>query len=374
MAAREIRHAGQSRPGGARAADECRCQGDRQQAVSGAELRQSGDAELLSRMLLHEDEKVFVLNKPSGLAVQGGSGVARHIDKMLEAWTNRKGEKPRLVHRLDRDTSGVLVVARSRSAAQSLAEAFRQRETKKTYWALVKGVPRPAEGKVSTYLVKEQTPDGDRMRIAKHGEDGAEHALSYYRVIEQAGQNLAGWRWSPIPAAPTSCASMRSISAIRSSAIRNISESRPELGISGRHAEAAASARPPHRYSPSLGRPAEGDCADAAAHGAKLEPARFRRGQWRPFHRMKLVLFDCDGTLVDSGKLIHEVMARTFLAFGEPRPEPHQTHAIIGLTLDVAIARMLGEHHVDDRIRAMTAHYKDIYSDVREEPGFRKPL
>ena len=134
--------------------------------IAGRELKHSGDGELLARMLLHEDDKVFVLNKPAGLAVQGGSGVSRHIDKMLEAWTSQKGEKPRLVHRLDRDTSGVLVVARTRGAAQKLTAAFRERDTKKTYWSLVKGVPRKHEDRISTWLVKEQTPDGDRRRIA----------------------------------------------------------------------------------------------------------------------------------------------------------------------------------------------------------------
>ncbi len=160
-------------------------------------IRGTEDGDLLSRMLLHEDPKVFVFNKPSGLAVQGGSGVTRNVDDMLEAWRNRKGEKPRLVHRLDRDTSGVLVIARTRLAAMKLSEAFRARETKKTYWALVKGVPRKREDKISTWLVKEQTADGDRMRVAKHGEEGADHAVSFYRVIEQAGQNLAWLEMEP---------------------------------------------------------------------------------------------------------------------------------------------------------------------------------
>ncbi len=165
--------------------------------VSGKDLKHSGDGELLRRMLLHEDDKVFVLNKPAGLAVQGGSGVTRHVDKMLEAWTNKKGEKPRLVHRLDRDTSGVLVIARSRGAAQKLTTAFRERDTKKTYWALVKGVPRKREGKISTWLVKEQTPDGDKMRVCEHGETDADHAISFYRVREQAGQDLAWLEMEP---------------------------------------------------------------------------------------------------------------------------------------------------------------------------------
>lgn len=160
-------------------------------------IRDRGDGEVLSQMLIHEDDKVFVFNKPAGLAVQGGSGVNRHVDGMLEAWRNRKGEKPRLVHRLDRDTSGVLVVARTRLAAVSLGKAFRARETKKIYWALVKGVPKKTEGRISTWLVKEQTPDGDRVRVARHGEPDADHAVSTYRVVEQAGTRLSWLHMEP---------------------------------------------------------------------------------------------------------------------------------------------------------------------------------
>ncbi|WP_439627571.1 HAD-IA family hydrolase [Shinella sp.] len=89
---------------------------------------------------------------------------------------------------------------------------------------------------------------------------------------------------------------------------------------------------------------------------------------------MRLVLFDCDGTLVDSVGLIHEVMARTFVDFGYARPDVAETKAIIGLTLDIAIARMQGKPHVDDEALAMTAHYKAIYGGVRNEPGFQEPL
>ena len=89
---------------------------------------------------------------------------------------------------------------------------------------------------------------------------------------------------------------------------------------------------------------------------------------------MKLVLFDCDGTLVDSGKLIHEVMARTFEKHGYERPHYDATKSIIGLTLDTAIARIMGVEEIDEQIRAMTQHYKDLYSPVRAEPGFQEPL
>lgn len=160
-------------------------------------VRGGEDADVLAQMTLYEDDKVFVFNKPSGLAVQGGSGVTRHVDGMLEALRNKKGEKPRLVHRLDRDTSGVLVVARTRLAAMKLAEAFRGRDAQKTYWALVKGVPKQREGKISSWLVKEPTPEGDKVRIAKHGEDGADHAVSHYRIIEQAAQTLSWLEMEP---------------------------------------------------------------------------------------------------------------------------------------------------------------------------------
>lgn len=89
---------------------------------------------------------------------------------------------------------------------------------------------------------------------------------------------------------------------------------------------------------------------------------------------MKLVLFDCDGTLVDSARLIHEVMARTFVAFGHKRPEISATKSIIGLTLDLAISRMLHRPHVDDEALEMTRHYKSIFAEVRDEEGMETPL
>ena len=166
-------------------------------SVTAGTIRNSSDADALKKMLLFEDEKVFIFNKPAGLAVQGGSGVARHVDGMLDALRNKKGEKPRLVHRLDRDTSGVLAVARTRGAAQALTAAFRKRDTEKIYWALVKGTPRKTEGKLSTWLAKEQTPDGDRMAVVKHGEVDADHAVSRYRLIESAGQRLSWMEFEP---------------------------------------------------------------------------------------------------------------------------------------------------------------------------------
>jgi 23S rRNA pseudouridine955/2504/2580 synthase len=157
-----------------------------------------GDAEALRAMLLYEDRDVFVFNKPFGLAVQGGSGLTRHIDGMLESLLDAKGQKPRLVHRLDRDTTGVLVVARTRLAATHLTAAFRARSTRKVYWALVKGVPKPNQGRISTFLAKGTGVDGERMRIARHGEDDAVHAVTYYAVVDQAGQQMSWLSLRPV--------------------------------------------------------------------------------------------------------------------------------------------------------------------------------
>jgi 23S rRNA pseudouridine955/2504/2580 synthase len=161
-------------------------------------IRDRGDYDVLKSMLLFEDKKVMVFNKPAGLAVQGGSGVNRHVDSMLESMRSQKGEKPRLVHRIDRDTSGILVVAKTRGAASAITQSFRHRDTEKTYWAICKGVPRKREGQISTWLLKERTPEGDKMRVAKHGEPDADHAVSKYRVIDHAGQQVSWVELRPI--------------------------------------------------------------------------------------------------------------------------------------------------------------------------------
>lgn len=150
------------------------------------------DRDLIERMIIHEDDDLLVLNKPQGLAVQGGSGTTRHIDGMLAGMVDRFGDRPRLVHRLDRDTTGVLLVAKSRPIAATLGKVFQSRAAAKTYWALVKGVPKPTQGKVTAALVKASGPDGDRVRKAEPGEqDRAMHATTHYAVVDQAAQKAA---------------------------------------------------------------------------------------------------------------------------------------------------------------------------------------
>ncbi|WP_315767990.1 MULTISPECIES: RluA family pseudouridine synthase [unclassified Bradyrhizobium] len=154
--------------------------------------------ESLKAMTLYEDDDVLVLNKPAGLAVQGGSGMTRHIDQMLEVMRDAKGQKPRLVHRIDRETSGCLLIAKTRFAATHLTGAFRSRSARKIYWALVAGVPKPKQGRISTYLAKDEGEDDTIMRIAAHGDEGASHAVTYYAVVEASATKLAWVSLKPV--------------------------------------------------------------------------------------------------------------------------------------------------------------------------------
>jgi len=146
-----------------------------------------GDAAALEAMLIHRDDALAAFNKPYGLAVQGGSGVSRHVDGMLEAWRDRKGRKPRLVHRLDRDTTGVLVVALTRSAAASLSDAFRGRDAHKHYLAVTRGHPTPPEGRISTLIARDPA-DPERMHVPNGKPKEAQRAISLYETLDRSGQ------------------------------------------------------------------------------------------------------------------------------------------------------------------------------------------
>jgi 23S rRNA pseudouridine955/2504/2580 synthase len=158
------------------------------------------DREFLRSITLSEDDDVLVLNKPYGLAVQGGTGVSQNIDAMLESLRGNyaDAQRPRLVHRLDKDTAGCLLVAKTRFAAAALAKTFRTRSARKIYWALVVGVPKPKQGRVSTYLAKQEEEEDSYMRIAKHGDKDAVHAVTYYAVVETAAQKLAWISLKPV--------------------------------------------------------------------------------------------------------------------------------------------------------------------------------
>lgn len=154
--------------------------------------------DFLESITLYEDDDVLVLNKPMGLAVQGGSGTVRHVDGMLGVLRDAQGQRPRLVHRLDKDTAGCLLVAKTRFAAAALAKTFRSRSARKIYWALVAGVPRPVQGRISTFLAKQEREEDSFMRVAQHGERGAMHAITYYAVVETAARQLAWLSLKPV--------------------------------------------------------------------------------------------------------------------------------------------------------------------------------
>lgn len=158
-----------------------------------------GDRDFIESLILFEDEVVMVLNKPFGIAVQGGTGTKRHIDGLLAGMADRFGDRPRLVHRLDRDTTGVLLVAKTRDAAARMGRIFQTRSAAKTYWALVKGVPKPPQGKVEAALVKAAGPDGDRVRKALPGEqDKAMHATTHYSVIDRVAHKVSWLSLKPV--------------------------------------------------------------------------------------------------------------------------------------------------------------------------------
>ena len=152
------------------------------------------DAErrLFASMVIHEDKDIFVLNKPSGFAVQGGTKTHTHLDGLLMGLGKELGERPLLVHRLDRDTSGVIVIAKRRAVAAALGKLFATRVVKKTYWAVVRGVPSPAQGKIDVALIKARSEEGDRMRASKAGEEEDEQsAVTQYAVLGKT--NGAAW-------------------------------------------------------------------------------------------------------------------------------------------------------------------------------------
>lgn len=151
----------------------------------------------LDAMVLFEDDYLLVLNKPAGLPSQGGTGIARHLDGMLEAYRG-PGGRPRLVHRLDRDTTGVIVVARTAGVAAKLAAGFRTRAVEKTYWAVVAGRPVPVEGRIDLPLVKLDGPGGERMGLAKPGDKEVARAYTDYRTLDHAARKLAWLELRPL--------------------------------------------------------------------------------------------------------------------------------------------------------------------------------
>ncbi|MGI9393900.1 MAG: RluA family pseudouridine synthase [Boseongicola sp.] len=164
------------------------------------------DAEMMHGAVLWRDEHIIALNKPPGLPTQGGSKQNRHIDGLAEALRFGLNEKPRLVHRLDKDTSGILLLARTRQAASSLTDAFRSRETRKIYWAAVAGAPHPKMGTIRFGLVKApghgKGGEGEKMHVV-HPRDidnvpGAKRATTDYVTLSSLAQRVSWLALVPV--------------------------------------------------------------------------------------------------------------------------------------------------------------------------------
>ena len=144
---------------------------------------------LVRAMVLHEDNSLIAFNKPAGLAVQAGSGIAQSLDQLMAAFAKSNGKRPRLVHRLDQGTSGVIVAAKTQPVAAALSDAFAGRDVQKTYLALVKGsLPNAEHGVVDASLVKVEEGGKSRMILARPGRKGAQPARTGWRVVARNGK------------------------------------------------------------------------------------------------------------------------------------------------------------------------------------------
>jgi 23S rRNA pseudouridine955/2504/2580 synthase len=153
------------------------------------------DALMIQQTVLFKNADVIVIDKPPGLAVQGGTKITRSVDGMLDALRFDAPSRPKLVHRLDRDTSGVLVLARSAAIAAKLTKAFAGKTAEKTYWALVKGAPQLNEGKIDLPLAKQE--EGDVEKVAIDEEEG-KRAVTFYRVLDRLSKTLAWVELMPV--------------------------------------------------------------------------------------------------------------------------------------------------------------------------------
>lgn len=156
----------------------------------------AGEIKDLQARVLFRDAEILILDKPAGLAVQGGSGLSRHLDAMLDGLTFEASERPRLTHRLDKDTSGVLVLARTRQAARWLTEGFRRKTIHKLYWAAVAGVPEIIQGRIRLDLGKSKGAGG-REKMNAEAED-LKRAETLYRIIDRLSSKAAWLAMEPV--------------------------------------------------------------------------------------------------------------------------------------------------------------------------------
>lgn len=148
------------------------------------------DEAFIKSLVIYEDAHLIALNKPAGLATQGGTKISKSVDQLVEALAV-DGVKPHLVHRLDKDTSGVLLLARSAKAARAMGEVFKGREIRKYYWALVSPAPSLYQGKIRSAIAKVESGGGEYMMAVEEDHPDAKIALTYYTIMETLGSSLA---------------------------------------------------------------------------------------------------------------------------------------------------------------------------------------
>lgn len=153
------------------------------------EILSDDEVDFVRSLVIEEDPAAIVVNKPPGLATQGGTKTANHLDRLLEGLVGEGSPRPKLVHRLDKDTSGALLLARTPRAAAFFSKAFSGRTARKVYWAVVIGVPSVEDGLIELPVAKQPGTGGEKMHI---DEENGQPAKTRYRVIERAG-NRAAW-------------------------------------------------------------------------------------------------------------------------------------------------------------------------------------
>ena len=157
-------------------------------------LLSPGEVEYAQTLVIHRDKHALVINKPPGLATQGGTGTTTHVDGLLDALMFDSNVRPKLVHRLDKDTSGVLLLARTAHGAAFFSKAFAQRTARKVYWALTVGTPEPHSGEIDAPLAKQPGSGGEKMHVDP---EGGQSARTIYRVIDHAAARAAWVEYQP---------------------------------------------------------------------------------------------------------------------------------------------------------------------------------
>lgn len=156
------------------------------------------DRKEMEGLVLYRDDDLIILNKPPGLATQGGPGIKRHVDSLLGVFQEPGGQRPRLVHRLDQNTAGALIVARTPGVAAKLAAAFRTRAVEKTYWAIVVGRPVPVNGRIEFPLVRVEGYRGERTAVAGPYDEEPARAITDYTTLDHAARKLAWLELKPL--------------------------------------------------------------------------------------------------------------------------------------------------------------------------------